>query len=140
MGHTETHQTLHRLFNTRDFDALGQHMRDDVTYEDVPRGLTTKTLDEFKDWLGGWTSAFSDARVDSPAYQEGADFSLARFRGRGRNDGSLGPLPPTNREMDTPFWELFQYDAEGKVVAGAVHYDQVTMLTQLGHLEPPAQG
>ena len=49
----------------------------------------------------------------------------------------MGPLPATDREMDNPFWELLEFDDEGKVVSAAIHYDQVTLLTQLGHLEPP---
>lgn len=137
MGHASTHQTLHDLANQQDFDAMDAHLRDDLVYEDVPRGLTVKTRDEFKDWLRGWFTAFSDARVDSPTYHEGADFSLARFTARGRNDGPLGPLPATDREMSTPFWELLHYDADGKVVAGEMQYDQLTMLGQLGHVEPP---
>jgi hypothetical protein len=137
MGHSETHKILHARFNSRDFDGLDEHMRENLTYDDVPRGLTMKSRDEFKDWLRGWTSAFSDARVDSATYHEGADFSLAMFRGRGRNDGTMGPLPATNREMDTPFWELLHYDGDGKAVSAEVLYDQMTLLTQLGHVQPP---
>jgi hypothetical protein len=139
MGHSATHQTVHEYFNRRDFDRMDEHMREDLTYEDIPRGLTMKNRDEFKDWLRGWTSAFSDARVESATYHEGTDFSLARFRGRGRNDGPMGPLPATDREMDNPFWELLRYDDEGRVVSAAIHYDQMTLLSQLGHIEPPSQ-
>jgi hypothetical protein len=137
MGHSETHKELHRLFNGRDFDGMAQHMRANLTFEDIPRGLTMKNFDEFKGWLGGWSSAFSDARVDAATYLEGADFSLARFQGRGRNDGPMGSLPASDREMDNPFWELMHYDDEGKVVAGEIHYDQVTLLSQLGHISLP---
>jgi len=38
--------------------------------------------------------------------------------------------------MDLPFAELLEYDADGKVRYGAIYYDQVTMLTQLGHMPP----
>lgn len=137
MGHSATHQTLHQQFNQRDFVGMDAHMQEDLVYEDIPRGMTMKNRDEFKDWLGQWTTAFSDARVDSPVYHEGADFSLARFVARGRNDGPMGPLPATNREMHNPFWELLHYDKAGKVVAAEIHYDQMTMLSQLGHIEPP---
>ena len=137
MGHSETHKVLHDLFNNRDFDGLDEHMRENLTYEDIPRGLSMKNRDEFKDWLRGWTSAFTDARVDSATYLEGSDFSLALFRGRGRNDGPMGPLPSTNREMDNPFWELLHYDSDGKVVSAGIHYDQMTLLAQLGHVQPP---
>lgn len=139
MGHSETHKTLHQQFNGRDFDSMDEHMRGDLTSEDVPRGLTMKNRDEFKDWLRDWSTAFSDARVDAASYLEGADFSLARFRGRGINDGPLGPLPATGKPMDIPFWELLHYDGDGKVTAAAIHYDQVTLLAQLGHIEPLGQ-
>jgi SnoaL-like polyketide cyclase len=137
MGHVETHKTLHGLFNSRHFDGLDEHMREDITYEDIPRGQTMKSLHEFKDWLNTWISAFSDVRVDAATYLEGDNFSLARFRGRGRNDGALGTLPATDRELDNPFWELLEYDDQGKVKSAAIHYDQVTMLSQLGHIQPP---
>lgn len=126
------------MFNKRDFDGLDEYMRADLTYEDVPRGVTMRSRDEFKDWLGGWTTGFSDGRVDEATYLEGADFSLALFRARGRNDGQFGPLPATDREMDTPFWELLHYDGDGKVISAEVQYDQLTLLGQLGHVPPPS--
>lgn len=137
MGHSQTHSTLHGYFTNRLFDRMDEHVRDDITYEDVPRSLTMKNRDEFKDWLREWSSAFSDARVDDANYYEGDNFSLARFRGRGRNDGAMGPFPATGKEMDNSFWELLEYDADGKVTSGAIHYDQMTLLSQLGHLQPP---
>lgn len=137
MGNSEIHRTLHQLFGKRDFDGMDSHLRADVVYEDIPRGLTTKGPDEFKDWLAGWTAAFSDARVESAIYHEGAGFSLARFVGRGVNDGPMGPLPATNKQMSTPFWELLHFDDDGKVIAGEINYDQLTLLAQLGHVTPP---
>jgi hypothetical protein len=38
--------------------------------------------------------------------------------------------------MDVPLAEVLRYGGEGKVRAGAIYYDQVTMLTQLGHMPP----
>lgn len=54
MGHSEMRKTMHRLFNERDFDGLDAHVRGDVTYDDIPRGLTMNR-DEWKDWLRGWS-------------------------------------------------------------------------------------
>lgn len=137
MGHADTHRTLHRLFNDRDYDAMDVHIRDEMTSQDIPRGLTTKHRDEFKDWLRGWSTAFSDAKVAEPQYHEGSDFSIARFQGRGTNDGPFGPLPASSRPMDMPFCEILHYDDDGKVTAGEIYYDQMTMLVQLGHMDPP---
>ena len=136
MGHGDTHRKLHELFNTKDFDGFDDHLAASFAYDDLPRGLSVKSAEEFKDWLRGWYSAFSDARPDEPRYLEGADFSVALFQGRGVNDGPLGDLSPSNQRMDVPFAEVLHYDGEGKVRAGAIYYDQVTMLTQLGHMPP----
>lgn len=138
MGHADTHRRLHELFNARDFDGMDQHLGEGIVYEDVPRGLTMKNREEFKDWVRDWPKAFSDARVEEASYLDGPTFSLARFRGRGVNDGAFGPMPATGKQMDNPFWELFEYDADGRAVGGGIHYDQVTILTQLGHITPPA--
>jgi len=138
MGHGDTHRRLHELVIARDLDAFDDFMNPSMSYDDVARGLTIKSADEFKDWVRGWFAAFSDARPDEPRYLEGADFSLCLFQGRGVNDGPLGELPPTNKQMDLPFAEVLYYDADGKVSSGAIYYDQVTMLTQLGHMPAPA--
>jgi hypothetical protein len=136
MGHGDTHRNLHELFNAKDFDAFDDRLAASFNYDDRARGITLKSADEFKEWLRGWYGSFSDARPDEPRYLEGADFSLALFQGRGINDGPLGELPASNRQMDLPFAELLEYDDDGKVRYGAIYYDQVTMLTQLGHMPP----
>ncbi len=93
MGYTDTHKKLHGYFNRREWDSMDAHMRADVTYEDSPRGLTTKNIDEFKDWLREWEKSFSDAEVSHVTYFEGENFSLAQFSGTGTKDGQLGPFP-----------------------------------------------
>ena len=101
----------------------------------MPRGLTMKSIDDVKGWLGEWVTAFSDANVGSPVYLEGGDFSVATFHGRGTNDGQLGTFGPTGRRMDVPFCEILRYDADGKVESGEIYYDQLSIMTQLGHAE-----
>jgi hypothetical protein len=36
------------------------------------------------------------------------------------------------------FCEVCQLDKQGWVVSGGCYYDQYTLLTQLGHIQPPA--
>jgi len=134
----ETHRRQHELFNNRDFDGFDAHMREDMTYEVVPQGRMVNGLADFKAFLREWTSAMPDIRMEDASYLEGPGFSLARVRAQGRNDGGpFGPLPATGREVDLPAWELQHYDAEGKLLSAKVLFDQVTLLTQLGHLQLP---
>ena len=138
MGHSETHRRLHGYFNDRAFDTMAADVRTDLMFEDVPRQMTMKNFDEFKDWLGEWSKGFSDAEVTSAEYVDGPDYSLARFRGVGINDGQMGPFQPTQRRMDVQFWEMMHFDADGMVTSGEIIYDQATILAQLGHIELPA--
>jgi len=78
----------------------------------------------FIDWLQDWVNAFSDAAVSEPRYI----------------DGPLGNLPATGHRLDLGFCELLHYDASGRIASGEMCYDSMTMLVQLGHMNPPATG
>ena len=137
MSNTDAHRRLHDVFNRRDWDALDEYMAEDVTYQDVPRDQRMESLAEFKQWLGGWAAGFSDAEVAEAAYLDGGDFTVARFQGRGTNDGQLGPLEPTGERMDMPFCEILHWTPDGHMTSAEIYYDQMTMLAQLGHVQPP---
>jgi uncharacterized protein (TIGR02246 family) len=138
MGHAETHRKLHELVAAKQFDRMREYLRDDFSYEDTSRNLTTKTFPEFTDWLGEWFTAFSDARPEEGTYSEGPDFSVSVFHGRGTNDGPMGPFPATGRSMNLLFCEILHYDSDGRGISGEIFYDQLTLLTQLGLAQPPA--
>ena len=138
MGHSDTHRTLHQLFNSRRFDEIEKHLAPGFMYEDLPRALTIKTNGEFTDWLKSWVAAFSDGEIGSPQYVDGADHSVAMYHGRGTNDGALGDMfAATGRSVDVPFCEILHYASDGTILSGEVYYDQLTMLTQLGHIPAP---
>ena len=137
MGHSDTHRTLHDLFNARNFGEIEDHLAPGFLYEDLPRTITIKTPGEFTDWLKGWVASFSDGTIGSPQYVEGADHSVAMYHGRGTNDGAMGPYPATGRSVDVPFCEVLHYASDGTVLSGEVYYDQLSILGQLGHIPAP---
>ncbi len=138
MGQIDKHRSAHEAFNSRDWDGVIRDFGPDAEYTDHPRGVTTKDAQQFVEYLkAGWCTAFSDAEVANVRYSDAGDKSIAQFEGRGTNDGALGPMPATGRTMNMPFCETLTYGPDGKVVSGELYYDQVTMLTQLGHMQPP---
>jgi ketosteroid isomerase-like protein len=140
MSNVDTHRAAHEAFNRRDYDEVVRSFREDLVYTDHPRNITTKGPAEFIGWLQGWTTAFSDAQVSEVRYIDGGDHSVAIFQGRGTNDGVMGPMQATGKRIDLPICEIFRYDSEGRTVAGEMFYDTMTMLVQLGIMEPPAAG
>jgi steroid delta-isomerase-like uncharacterized protein len=135
----ETFRELHQAFNRRDFDGVVSKMAEGFTYRDQARNVTFTGRDGFKEFMEGWAGAFSNATVTDPSYLDAGDTVIAQFMARGVNDGPLGPLPATGREIDVPFCELMRFDDDGQIVSGGIYYDQLTMMIQLGHSEPSAE-
>jgi ketosteroid isomerase-like protein len=133
----DTHRAAHDAFNARDWDRMRSIAADDIEFVDHPRGLTLRSVDEFVGWLGEWTGGMSDARVDEPDYLDAGTHSVCRFRGRGVNDGPLGPAQATGRQLDLAFCEVVRVDG-GRIVAGEMFYDALSMMAQLGVVEAPA--
>lgn len=132
----ETFRAAHQEFNKRDFDAVAGRLSEDFTYEDRARNITFRGPDGFKDFLQGWVDAFSDGEVSRPVYTGAGDTVIAEFVGRGVNDGPMGEMPATGKEMKVPMCEVMRFDDEGRIVSGAIYYDQLSIMTQLGHLQP----
>ena len=135
MSNADTHRELHDLFNGRDLDALAKRLAESFSYHDRPRNLTLDG-EEFIAWLGEWISSL-DGRCTQSTYLDAGDTSVARFVGSGVNNGPMGPFPPTGRSVQFPVCELLTYDADGNVTGGEIYYDQVTILSQLGHIDLP---
>jgi steroid delta-isomerase-like uncharacterized protein len=134
MGHGDTHRLIHEAFNRRDFGAVVERLAPGFVYEEMPRGLSLKTVPEIEAWLQGWVDALSDGQVTEPSYLEGPDHSVATYHARGTNDGPFAGLPATGRTIDVPFCEVLHYASDGRVLKAEFYYDMATMLGQLGLL------
>ena len=133
----EIHQAAHDAFNRRDWERVRELTADGIKYRDHARGLELPSFDDFTGWLKEWTTAMSDARVDEPDYLEAGEYSVARFTGRGTNDGPMGPAQvTTGKTMAMPFCEILRVQ-DGRITGGDMYYDQLTLLSQLGLMEAP---
>jgi steroid delta-isomerase-like uncharacterized protein len=131
----ENYRAGHEAFNRRDFDLMVKDYADKITWTDRAQGTTFRTPKEFKEgFLGGWLQASSDCKVTDATYTDADEMVVARFTGRGTNDGPLGPFPATGKPWALSICEMWHFDAKGRVVGGDIYYDQVSLLTQLGHL------
>lgn len=83
--------------------------------------------------MQGWVNALSNAEVSEPRYIDGGDVVVAEFIGRGLNDGPLGPFPRTNKQLNLDFCEIMRFNDKGQIVSGGIYYDQLSLMTQLGH-------
>lgn len=137
MSNVELHQGAHRAMSEEGAEQAAAYFSPDIFYTDEARGLALKGKEEATGWLAGWKASFSDARIADASYLEAGDWTIARFQGRGVNDGPLGELPATGRQLDLPFCELLRWQ-DDKAVEGAIYYDTGSMMAQLGHMPRPA--
>jgi steroid delta-isomerase-like uncharacterized protein len=137
-SNVETHRAAHEAWNRRDFDAIMEMMASSITYTDHARGLTMRTREDFRQWIEEWAKGLSNGTIVDAQYAEAGEISIARFTGRGTNDGPFGPFPATGRELRFDLCEILEFDDQGTIVGGDAYYDQLGILAQLGHVDIPA--
>ena len=134
----KTLRAAHESWNKRDFAEVIRNAAEGLTYIDHARALTLTSRDKFREWTEAWAKAFSDGRITNPEYIDAGNVVIARFNVEGTNDGPFGSMKPTGRKMSLPFCEICHFDKQGRVASGGCYYDQYTLLTQLGHIQPLA--
>jgi len=134
----KTLRAAHESWNKRDFAGVVRNAAEELAYTDHGRNITLNTRDKFREWAEGWAKGFSDGRIANPQYIDAGDIVVAQFTCEGANDGPFGSMKPTGRKMSLPFCEICHFDKQGRMVSGGCYYDQYTLLTQLGHIQPLA--
>lgn len=137
-SNTENAWKLFESFNSRDFEANLRAASDALVCEDRATGTIRKGRSGFREFMQEWVNAFSNAECVDLELIDAGDIVIAEFVGRGVNDGALGPLPASGRQMNHRFCEILRFDDQGQLVAITLYYDQLSMLAQLGHAQPAA--
>ena len=137
-NNVEALRAAHESWNRRNFEGVVRNAAEGLVYTDNSRGLKLNSRDKFLEWTEAWAKAFSDGQITNPEYIDAGDIVVARFTTEGTNDGPFGELKATGRRMSLPFCEISQFDKQGRIVSGGCYYDQYTLLTQLGHVQPLA--
>lgn len=138
MSNVDSHRRSADMFNSRDWDGFAADLAENCELVDQARDVTVKGRQEYLEFEKSWVAAFSDGRITSTRFVDAGSATVMLFTGAGRNDGPFGPFPATGRDVSSPFCEVREYDADGKVVRTELYYDQLSLLVQLGHMQPPA--
>jgi hypothetical protein len=135
-----THRAAHEAYNARDWDGAIRGLSPDFSYTDHAQGVTVKSAQEFQGWLRDWTASISNAQIADTTYYDAGDTTVCVFTGKGTNDGPIGPFPASGQRVTLPTCEIITWDSDGMAVSGEVFYDQMGLLVQTGHMEPPPTG
>lgn len=132
-------ETMVELLNQRDLASLHTVVADDVVrHSDATPGVTVTNLDEFKVFLETDFAAMPDSVQEIDMIFGTADTVAVLARYSGTQTGPMGPLPPTGKRVDLVFIGILRIE-DNKVAEIWVEWDNLSILTQLGHVPPPPE-
>lgn len=124
--------------NERRFDDLDELVAPDVVRRSPSTpGLEVRNLEQFKDFLHQDLASVPDATQEIRMMVAEGDLVAVWANYSGTQDGPLGPYPATGRSVDTDFAGFLRIE-DGLITEIYVVWDNLSMLVQLGHVEPPS--
>jgi steroid delta-isomerase-like uncharacterized protein len=138
VGHDiETNKRVVRAFteaiNRRDLDALDDLVSTDfVRHSNAAPGV--QSLDDLKRFLRNEFGAFPDACESVEDVVAEGDRVAVRHSFRGTQRGPMGRYPASAKEMRADYLAIYRL-ADGKIAEAWVEWDNLSGLTQLGHID-----
>jgi len=104
---------------------------------EAPRFVSRVTsLDEFKAFLETDFAGIPDSVQEIDVIFGSDDKVAVRARYSGTQTGPMGPFPPTGKRVELVFIGILRIEND-KVAEIWVEWDNLSILTQLGHRPPP---
>jgi steroid delta-isomerase-like uncharacterized protein len=138
----DTIRTIYESMNRGDLNPMLSTMNDNCTYEQHvtgPDGRVGETLhgkQAYKELLDRRRQAVSNAKVTNTRYVDGGDVVVSEFTIEGTNDGQVGDMPATHRQVSFDVCEIWHFDKNGRITNGSCYFDVYTLLTRLGLMKP----
>lgn len=122
------------ISNNRDFDRLGEVVSERfVRHCQATPQLAVKSLSEFRAYLEADAAVCPDSRVEVQQMIAEGDRVAIWATYTGTQEGAMGPFPPSGKRMVLEFSSIFRIE-EGKIAEMWVIWDNMSALTQLGHV------
>lgn len=132
----EVVKKMAELINQRDLDTLHTVVADDVVrHSDATPGVIVTNLDEFIAFLETDIAALPDSVQKIDMIFSAGDKVALRARYSGTQTGQMGPFPPSGKIVDLVFIAILRIENE-KIAEIWVEWDNLSILSQLGHLQP----
>jgi len=125
--------------NNKNFEALNDlGLVNFVRHCQATPDVKVNSLEDFKNYLRQDSATFPDSRMTIDHVV--AEGNFVAFHGTyvATQKGSMGPFPPSNRQMSVEIAGVQRFD-NGKVAEMWVTWDNLAALTQLGYFPPPTQ-
>lgn len=88
-------------------------------------------IEEYKQIYGMYLSAMEDSHIEVKRLIAEGDFVMSQARVSGKQNGPLGNIPPTGKEVSVRIYTVFRL-VDGKIAEEWETMDELGMMTQLG--------
>lgn len=123
--------------NDRDLDALDELVASDVIrHSPSTPGLVVTNREELKDFLRQDFATVPNSVQEIQSLVSEGDRVAVWVTYSGNQEGPWGPYPATGRPLELEFAGFLRIH-DGKIAEMRVVWDNLSALTQLGHMEPP---
>ena len=123
--------------NDRDYDMLDEVIAPDlVRHCQATPDINIKSLEEMKEFLKGDLKVFPNSHIDIEMLIAEGDLVAGLFTFAATQEGAMGPFPATGKKVDLKYLGILRFE-ESKIAEMWVEWDNITILTQLGHFPPP---
>ena len=122
--------------NDRNYDMLDEVIAPDIVRHcQATPNLNIHSLIEFKEFLKVDGKTFPDSHITTEILIAEGDMVAGYFTYSGTQEGAMGPFPPTGKKADLKYLGILRIE-DGKIAEMWVEWDNLAMLTQLGHFPP----
>ena len=122
--------------NERNYDMLDEVIAPDIVRHcQATPNLNISSLAEFKEFLKVDGKTFPDSHITTEILIAEGDMVAGYFTYSGTQEGAMGPFPPTGKKADLKYLGILRIE-DGKIAEMWVEWDNLAMLTQLGHFPP----
>jgi predicted ester cyclase len=97
-----------------------------------------RSREQFLQFYDVSSQAFTNAHVSLELLVAEGDLVAAYGTFTGTQDGPMGQFPPSGRQVDSKFLSIMRI-ADGQVAELWVEWDNLAILTQLGHFPPQGE-
>jgi len=123
--------------NNADWAAFDSLLTDDFTRHcDATPGVVIETREAFVELQENFYASTPDQKIIMDFMVAEGDKVAAYATYTGTQTGPLGDLPATGKSVSSKFITIFRIE-NGRIAELWVEWDNLSMLTQLGHFPPP---
>ena len=125
-------------WNRGDPDGIVTNVAEDVIWRDVALGMPLHGRDALRDAARAYLIAFPDLRIEETSSSLAIPRLAQELTITGTHRGDLLGVPPTGRWTENYAAVITTFDEDGMMIEGALYWNPLAVLRQIGALPEAA--